>query len=107
MVERIPAANSCEAERGLVADRCVARSERSEARASRRIESEPRLDVGRDHVDLTGERSTPACAGGGGGCASPRGIGGGDRRALRRRTLARQFRGLSHDATRYPGKRTG
>ena len=35
---------------GLAAGRGLARSERSEARASRRIEPEPRLDAGRNYL---------------------------------------------------------
>ena len=84
----------------LVKSRGFARPERSEAGASRWIELEPGVDVGRNSFRAAGGRSPPAGATSRGGCASSRRTGRGDRRTLRRRTLARQFRGLSDDATR-------
>ncbi len=56
--------------------------------------------VGRNSFGATGGRSAPAGAAGCGGCASACRTRSGDRRTLRRWTLARQFRRLSNDAAR-------
>ncbi len=79
----------------LAAGHCLARSERSKARASRRIEPEPRLDARGNYLSAPGGRCAATSARRGRRGPPARRPGGRDRRALRRWALAGQFRGLS------------
>src|SRR5438128_12189218 len=102
MVKIFPAANSHDEKRCLVETSQLARSERSEACASRWAEFEPRVDVGGNRLSASSERRASQRALCGGRRASPRRTGSSHGRALRRWTLAWKLSGLSHDATRHP-----
>src|SRR6266550_2922438 len=76
------------------------RSRRSATGASRRTQSQPRVDARRNRLRIAGERSATSGDQRGRRCPSPGGPRGSDRRALRRRPLARIIRDLSDDGTR-------
>src|ERR1700756_5111925 len=98
MVKIFPSANSYDEECLVAEASYLARSGRSEARASRWIKPEPRVDAGGNRLSNSSERLAAQRALRGGRGTSPGRTGSSNRRALRRRTLARQFCGLSDHA---------
>ncbi len=100
LAKGVSAANPRYCHCGLVAGRRFARPERSQARSSRRIEPEPGLDVGRDYLGTSAKRSAPARSRRRRRNPSTCRLGSGDRRALRRRALARQFCRVSGNKSR-------
>src|SRR6266496_6284749 len=102
MVKIFPAANSHEGGLDMAPGGHVTRSERSEARASRRAELKPCLDAGGNRLSTSSERLAAQRALRGGRRAPARRARRSHRRALRRRTLARELCRVSHNAARYP-----
>src|SRR6266496_1414228 len=102
MVKIFPAANSHEGGLDMAPGGHVTRSERSEARASRRAELKPCLDAGGNRLSTSSERLAAQRALRGGRRAPARRTRRRHRRALRRRTLARELCRVSHNAARYP-----
>src|SRR5207244_4955464 len=102
MVKIFPAANSHDEKCYLVETSQLARSERSEARASGWAQPEPCVDAGGNRLSTSSKRLAAQRALRGGRRASARRACSSHRRALRRRTLARELCRVSHNAARYP-----